>query len=186
MPVIRVSDSTFAHLKTISTWLEGGTPSQTIDLLVGKTLEELNLEKDEMPSELNQIDLGGVIKFRETPALSFTRVTKAFVDGRPIFKPNWGNVLLSTIKILQKKGLSKSKLTSELCINSKAGEYDEHGYKFVSDLGISVQGQSAPDAWKEASRLAKKWGIDLEVEFQWGVNPKGLFPNRIGSMKVSG
>lgn len=184
MPVIRVSDSTFEHLKHISTWLDAATPSQTIDLLVDKMLNELDLEKEVVPLEGSESIREGVLSFKETPALSFTRVIKAEVDSRSISKPNWGKVLISVVDALQLKGLSKSNLVKELHVNAKVGDYDEHGYKYSPEIGISIQGQSAPDAWKEARRLAKKWNISTEVEFQWGVNPKALHPNKIGHMKV--
>ena len=47
------------------------------------------------------------------------------------------------------------KLVRELHIPSKAEPYEEEGFKYHPDLGISVQGQSASDAWKEVDRLAK-------------------------------
>lgn len=54
---------------------------------------------------------------------------------------------------------------------------------YHADLGISVQGQSAADAWKEIDRLAKKWSIPVSVEFSWRQNPKAQHPGRIGLLR---
>ncbi|QDI78112.1 hypothetical protein R2C4_15915 [Leisingera aquaemixtae] len=75
-------------------------------------------------------------------------------------------------------------MVRELNINSKDREYEDQGYKFIPELGISVQGQSAPDAWREAARLAKKWNIEVWVDFVWRDNAKARHPGEHGLMRV--
>jgi hypothetical protein len=58
------------------------------------------------------------------------------------------------------------------------------GYKFYPELGISVQGQSAMDAWKEVSRLAQKFRIPVEVRFQWRDNDKAQHPGKVGVIRA--
>ena len=60
------------------------------------------------------------------------------------------------ISQVRAKELEGEKLAHELQVPAKAGHYEEEGFKYHSDLGISVQGQSAADAWKEIDRIAKK------------------------------
>jgi hypothetical protein len=81
------------------------------------------------------------------------------------------------------KGLDGSKLVTELNVPAKPGRYEEEGFKHYPDLGISVQGQSATDAWKEVDRLAKKWRIPVVVEFWWRQNPKAQHPGRTGLLR---
>ena len=52
-----------------------------------------------------------------------------------------------------------------IIINWVRGRREYEGYKFVPELGISVQGQKATYAWKGASHIARQLGIPLEVEF---------------------
>jgi hypothetical protein len=59
------------------------------------------------------------------------------------------------------------------------------GYKLQPELGISIQGQSAMDAWKEVSRLAQKHRIPVEVRFQWRDNEKAQYPGKIGVIRAS-
>ena len=185
MPVIRLSDATFSELKTISTWLSANTPSETIDLLVREKLNALGLERDTD----NEPEVGSsheITKFDKTPGLSFTRLTAANVGGILIRKSDWANLLLAVVSKVKAKGLSGAKLVSELQVPSRAGEYSEKGYRYYPDLGISMQGQSAQDAWKEVERIANKWGIPVEAKFQWRQNDKAQHPGREGLLRAGG
>jgi hypothetical protein len=79
--------------------------------------------------------------------------------------------------------LDTEQLARELNVPAKAAKFEEEGYKYHRDLGISVQGQSASDAWKEVDRLAKKWRVPVSVEFWWRQNPKAQHPGRTGKLK---
>ncbi len=185
MPVIRVSDAAFANLKHIATWLEADTPAQTIDLLVHNEMERLGLERDSEESAA----AGGegndnVSTFERTPGLSFTRILSASINGRALPKTNWATLLKEVIQTVQTNGISGSQLVRELNIPAKIGSYEDEGFKYNPILDISVQGQSAADAWKEIQRLADKHGILVELEFQWKDNKKAEYPNRIGRLQA--
>jgi hypothetical protein len=83
------------------------------------------------------------------------------MNGRNRQAPFWN---LAEVKV---KGLEGEKVVCELAVPSKAGKFGDDGHKCHFDLGISVQGQSAADAWKEVDRLAKKWRIPVSIEFLW-------------------
>jgi hypothetical protein len=85
---------------------------------------------------------------------------------------------------LKRKGLSGTKLVDELKVPAKPTQYSESGFVYYPDLGISIQGQSAQDIWKEINRIANKWAIPVEVEFQWRQNDKAQHPGRSGFLKV--
>lgn len=185
MPVIRLSDATFVELKTISTWLSAKTPSETIDRLVREKLDALGLERDtDNEPEVGSSHKAGI--FDKAPGLSFTRLKAAKVGGAPIQKADWASLLLNVVSKLKSKGLSRAKLVSELQIPSKIGEYSSNGYRFYPDLGISMQGQSAQGAWKEVERIANKWGITVEAEFQWRRNDRAQHPGRAGILRAGG
>jgi hypothetical protein len=184
MPVIRLNDATFAELKTISTWLSTSTPSETIDKLVREKLDALGLERD--TDDLPEVNSDPKIKmFDKAPGLSFTRLISAKVGGIPVKKANWANLLLETIAVIKAKGLSGEKIVSELQVPSRNRSYSEEGFRYYPQLGISVQGQSAQEAWKETERLAKKWTISVEAQFQWRQNDKAQHPGRTGTMRVT-
>lgn len=177
MPVVRVSDASFSELSIISTWLKTKTPSETIELIVREKMESLGLERD--VNEPAGLDSG---PSRPT-GLSFTRVVSAKVNGKELEKANWANVLLQTIHSVSKKlGISSKELSAQLQVRTRVGQYEDDGFKYHKQLGISVQGQSAQDAWKEVDRLARKFDIPVEVEFQWHDNPKAQRPGQMGRL----
>ena len=185
MPVTRLTDATFADLKVIATWIGTGTPSETIDALVREKMDALDLERDVSDAAASSAaDAEGDLVFEKAPGLTFTRVLSARVNNAKAEKVNWSGLLIAVIGAVKAKGFSGEKLVTALQVPAKAQAYGDEGYKFYEDLGISVQGQSAQDAWKEVSRLADKFSIPVEVRFQWRENPKAQYPGQIGVIRA--
>ncbi|MFC1772612.1 T4SS efffector SepA family protein [Pseudomonadota bacterium] len=184
MPVIRLNDATFVDLKIISTWIGTNTPAETIAAIVRDKMDALDLERDVDDANLHKNNSGEDLVFEKAPGLSFTRILSTRVNDGDPDKLNWAGLLMKVIGIVKAKGLSGEKLVTELQIPAKASEYTKDGYKFYSELGISIQGQSAPDAWKEVSRLADKFRIPVEVRFQWRDNEKAQHPGKIGVIRA--
>jgi hypothetical protein len=180
MPVVRINDATFADLKSIATWLGTRTPSETIDQIVRQAMEQLGMERDVEPEMASTATNSAATEFDRAPGLAFTKPLSASIHGKKIQNPRWSAILLTMIAHVKAKGFDGQKLVKELQIPAKVEKYEEEGYKYHSNLGISVQGQSASEAWKEIDRIAKKWRIPVTVEFRWRQNPKGQFPGRVG------
>lgn len=183
MPVLRVNDGTFADLSTLKTWFGTKTPSETIDRLVREAMDQLGMERDEEVDEAVQTTSDGAMEFDAAPGLAFTKPLAASVNGKALNSPRWSALLLAMIRQLKAKGLEGDKLVREIGVPAKAERYEEEGFKYHSDLGISVQGQSAADAWKEVDRIAKKWRIPVSVEFWWRQNPKAQHPGKTGVLR---
>jgi len=183
MPVVRINDATFADLKSIATWFGTKTPSQTIDRIVQEAMEQLGMERDEEPEAAVTMTSDGAMEFNSTPGLTFTKPLSASVNGRPLRSPRWRGILLAMIAQVKAKGFEGAKLVRELHIPARAENYEEEGFMYHPELGISVQGQSASDAWKEIDRIANKYRIPVIVEFWWRQNPKAQFPGRTGVLR---
>jgi hypothetical protein len=183
MPVVRINDATFADLKSIATWLGTKTPSETIDRVVRDAMDQLGMERDNEPEATTNRTSNGAIEFENAPGLAFTKPLSASVNGKTVPNPRWSAILLTMIEQVKAKGFKGDSLVRELRIPSKTERYEEEGFKFHPHLGISVQGQSASDVWKEVDRLAKKWSIPVTVEFQWRHNPKAQYPGRFGVLR---
>lgn len=185
MPVIRISDATFIDLKNISTWLGTDTPSKTIENLVREKMDALDLERDVNDEQTEVVAREGeATVFESTPGLTFTRILSATMNGKSLGKSNWAGLLIEMAKHVKAKGFVADRLATELQIPTNSEAYEEEGYRFYPELGISVQGQSAQDAWKEVSRLADKHGIPVEVEFQWRENEKAQHPGLVGIIRA--
>lgn len=186
MPVIRVSDATFADLSSLKTWFGTKTPGDTIDRVVREAMEQLGMERDDETDEVTATTSNGAMQFDTAPGLSFTKPLSAFVNGKSVRSPRWSSILLTMIGQVKAKGVEGDKLVRELSVPAKAQRYEDDGYKYHADLGISVQGQSATEAWKEVDRLATKWDIPVKVEFWWRQNPKAQYPGRTGILMSGG
>jgi hypothetical protein len=185
MPVVRLSDATFEELKAISTWLGTSTPPETIERLVREKSDALGLERDANAEP--EVPAGHEIThFEKAPGLSFTRLIHAKIDGTPITTAKWVRLLIEMIAAVKAKGLAGDKLVAELQVPAKARSFSDDGFRYYPDLGISVQGQSAQDIWKEVERLAKKWKIPVEAQFQWRQNDKAQHPGRSGLLRAGG
>jgi len=180
VPVVRLNDATFADLSTLKTWFATKTPSETIDRIVKEAMEQLGMERDEEPEAALTITNDGAIEFDAAPGLSFTKPLSASIDGKRILNPRWSSILIAMIAQVKAKGHEGRKLVDQLQVPAKALRYEEDGFKYYPDLGISVQGQSATDAWKEIDRIAKAWGVRVKVEFWWRRNSKAQYPGKTG------
>jgi hypothetical protein len=183
MPVIRIADSTFAELSTLKTWFGTKTPSDTVDRLVREMMEQMGLERDDEPEPAIGRASDGPMQFDKAPGLTFTKPLAVSINGKALHSPRWSAILLSMVSQVKAKGIEGEKLVKELAVPAKSGKFEDEGYKFYADLGISVQGQSASDCWKEIDRLAKKWRIPVSVEFWWRQNPKAMYPGKTGVIR---
>lgn len=183
MPVVRINDGTFIDLSTLKTWFGTKSPSETIDRIVREAMEQLGIERDYEAEGVPVAPTDGALVFDTAPSLTFTKPMKATVNGKPIQNPNWASILHVVIAQVRAKGFEGEKLVRELTVPTKATSYEDDGYRFYPELGISVQGQSAADAWKEVDRLAKKWRIPVTVEFVWRQNPKAQHPGKAGVLR---
>jgi len=183
MPVVRINDATFADLSTLKTWFRTKTPGETIDRIVREAMEQLGMARDDEAEEVATTTSDGAMQFDTAPGLAFTKPLAASISGKSIHSPRWSAILLTMIAQVKAKGFEGDKLVRELAIPAKVEQYEEGGFKYHPDLGISVQGQSASEAWKEADRLAKKWRIPVTVEFRWRQNPKAQFPGKTGVLR---
>lgn len=180
MPVVRINDATFIDLSTLKTWFGTKSPSETIDRIVREAMEQLGIERDDEADDATIVMTDGAMVFDTAPSLTFTKPMKATINGRPIQNPNWASILHVMLAQVKAKGFEGEKLVQELAVPAKNASYEDEGYKYFPELGISVQGQSAADAWKEVDRLAKKWRIPVKVEFVWRQNPKAQHPGKGG------
>lgn len=181
MPVVRINDGTFADMTTIATWFGTKTPSETIDRIVREVMGNLGLERDDEGVE--EVAAGkGFLEFDKAPGLGYTKLLAATVAGKPVEAVYWKTALLAVIHQLKLKGYTGKQLIDELNVPARPDKFEERGFEYVEDLGISIQGQSATSAWKEMERLAKKWQIPVTVEFSWYHSPKAQFPGRRGRL----
>jgi hypothetical protein len=122
----------------------------------------------------------------DPPDLTHTKVTFASVGSKSLDSPTW-NALLDELVRLAKRQLGDfSAVRKVSLVNLVQGEKVDDGYHFLADIGISVQGQSANDAWRGIAQIARAIDRRVQVHFFWRSKEKALRPGEGGCFQIDG
>jgi hypothetical protein len=114
------------------------------------------------------------------PDLFHTRVRGSF--GATPFS-NWNDLVRIAHIAAFKKAGSFDELRQVTHAQIARGERSDSGYKFVDEIGVSIQGVDANHAWEHALRLAKYLRQPLEALVEWRHNPKAAHPGESGVLE---
>lgn len=180
MPVIRISDSTFRALQDMAIPLVD-TPGTVIDRLVAE-----QLVRDGKGDAVSANRYKGQRSFDPSnpPGLTHTQMLSGSVDGNELPRARWSALLMSVIDAVRRRGHTGKALAAELNVAARTGEHSDQGFKHYPALGLSIQGQSAHDAWREIVRLALKHDINVGVTFRWRDKPGADYPGCEGAMTI--
>ena len=121
---------------------------------------------------------------KSVPNLRHTKLLSARVVNETI-RSTWNGLLFNLIGQIPKEQIEKPDEARRLIIvNFVTGKKEDEGYRFVPELGISVQGQDANSSWKGASHIARELGFPVEVEFLWRMKEGAAFPGVTGRLIV--
>lgn len=122
------------------------------------------------------------------PDLTHTKLLAIEFDGKPLARgdANWNGLLNAAIRAARAKAKSTAELKKLVIVNFVEGQKSDEGYRFLSDVGISVQGQDANGAWRGASHVAQQLGCDLKATFIWREKEDAAFPGTMGQFHISG
>lgn len=162
MPDITILQSTFERLQQHAKPLV-----DTTDTVVNRALDALEqregyvVSRNGLPIPERSIDPGTL------PDLKHTKVLSASLAGGQVVKPNW-NVLVDRILVHSMEQCGDFGELRKLCpVNLVPGRKEDDGYRYLSEINISVQGLSANDACKALVIAAQSLGIELEITFMW-------------------
>jgi hypothetical protein len=122
------------------------------------------------------------------PDLTHTKVLGIEFDGKPLARgeANWNGLLIAAIRAARAKAKSTAELKKLVVVNFVEGQKSDEGYRFLSDIGISVQGQDANGAWRGACHVAQQLGCELKATFIWREKEAAAFPGTTGQFHISG
>lgn len=179
MPVIRISDDTFALLQQVAQPLVD-TPDSAIRKALGVYLasNKTGTKKVEpVPPKPN-----GSREFdpNSPPDLTHTGFLTGEVAGKVV--SHWNHLLVeSHVFAYNKLDGDLSKLQSITEANIRYGDITESGYKPAGNCGFSVQGVESNKAWAFSLVLAKKLAFAISAEFRWPQQKEGVaYPGEIG------
>lgn len=181
-PSIEITDEIFARLQRHAVPLVD-TPltiiSRALDALEAGDEDTISSAASTGPRSFNPA---------APPNLSHTTPKRAQVAGNALPKGEtyWNPIMFAVITQAAKNGVSAEDLLDLLTIPAVKGKKEGSGYRYLAEAGISVQGQDANSAWKQAYRIASSIGVPVQVVFVWQDTPKAAMPNATGSFFVEG
>ena len=75
------------------------------------------------------------------------------------------------------------RLRAASLVNMVNGKKTDSGFRYLSDINVSIQAVDANLAWRNAAHLAQKLGVPIRVEFEWRDKPKAAFPGKRGQLE---
>jgi hypothetical protein len=120
------------------------------------------------------------------PDLTHTKMTAASFRRSPLELPTWNALLDEVVRTSRRDLGSFDALKKVSLTNLVDGQKTDQGYRYLSDIRLSVQGQSANDAWRSIARLARHLGYHVQVSFVWYFKEAAAFPGESGSFCFQG
>ena len=177
-PQINIENSTIERMKPHAEPLV-----DSYDSVINRALDALEKIKSDSGTSNS---LERVLNPAAPPNLAYTTVNTIVWKGNrlPPAEAYWNTFLLAVIRECGKH-MTKEQIRKLIICNFVTGRKEDNGYKYLDDVGISVQGQDANNAWKATYHILKAIKIPVEVVFTWQDNPKAASPGVVGKFNVS-
>ncbi len=185
VPSVELSPQTFARLQAHAVPL-----IDNIETVIGRLIDFYE-SRDGAPVPAKDDGAGGKIRqFNplSPPSLTHTKVLAIEFCGRPLEhgQANWNGLLTAAVRVAKSRTKATADLKQLVIIPYVDGQKTDEGYRYLPELGISVQGQDANGAWKAACHIAQKLGLALTARFVWREKDGAAFPGITGQFTVQG
>lgn len=181
MPQIELSPPTFERLQKFAIPLVD-TPEKLINRILdvyensSASIEDVS-DRDIVPTQTIR-DFDGT----SPPNLTHTKVLVAEFCKIRLSKAdaNWNGLLNEAIRFAKKKAASDEEFKRLILVNFIMRKKEDEGYRYLDDVGVSVQGQDANAAWKAACYIAQQLGCSFEIVFTWRNKEEAAYPGVTG------
>ena len=184
-PSVDLSPTTFSRLQTHAVPLV-----DTIESVITRLLDAYEAKSGTpiAPTDSDGDSTARQFNPNTPPNLRHTKALAIEFGGKPLARGevNWNGLLNAAVREARAKAKSSADLKKLLIVNFVEGQKSDEGYRFLSDVGISVQGQDANGAWKGACHVAQQLGCELKATFVWREKEGAAFPGTTGQFHISG
>ncbi|WP_293857006.1 hypothetical protein [uncultured Alsobacter sp.] len=158
----------------------------TVDSVVNRILDHYEAAQNATAAQPDAMPGVPLVSAASPPNLSYTTPKSIEIDGEimPPAQAYWNLAFLKVVEIAAKKGKTAKELKNMISANSYVGEKVDNGYKFLPEVGLSIQGLDANSAWKATYNLARTMRIKVDVVFAWQNTEKAARPNEVARMTV--
>ena len=125
---------------------------------------------------------------RALPNLTHTKVLEVVINGAPIPRPNWKNVLKALLHRAMRRVGSFGEL-HRLCqgkVPIVEGRKTDRGFEYIPALGVSIQGQNAQDVCVALVTVAQEFGIEVDIGLEWRDKEGAAFPGERARLRIAG
>lgn len=183
-PSVELSATTFTRLQAHAVPLVDNIES------VINRLIDLYESRDGAPAPAAAAgDFENVRQFNPSapPGLTHTKVLAIEFRGRGFDRSqtNWNGLLNAAVREAKAAAKSPAEFKKLVIVNFVAGQKNDEGYRYLPDVGISVQGQDANGAWKAACHIAQQLGYPLTATFVWREKEGAAFPGVTGRFSIA-
>lgn len=182
-PTVDLTEATFHRLQAVAKPFVD-TPETVIIRLLNAYDSVLKEEAGSVHAD------DGVRQFNPhtPPDLTFTKVVGAEFCGRTLDRgdANWNGLLDAAVRKAKDAARSSADLKRLIAVNFVEGAKTVEGFRFLSDVGLSVQGQDSNGAWRAIHHVAQQLGCELKVTFVWRDKESAAFPGLTGQFIVRG
>ena len=185
VPSIELSSQTFARLQALAVPLVDN-PETVINRLI-----DFFEAREGAPATASS-DGGGSNKIQRfnpgsPPNLTHTKVLAVEFCGKPLEhrEANWNGLLNAAVREAKARAKSADELKHLVIVPFVDGQKTNEGYRFMSDIGISIQGQDSNGSWKGARHIAQRLGLQLSVTFEWREKEGAAFPGVVGRLFIA-
>lgn len=184
MPSVELSSQTFSRLQAHAIPLV-----DNIETVVTRLIDFYEAKDGTFVSDLDKGIAGKIRQFNplSPPTLTHTKILAIEFCGRSLdhAQTNWNGLLNAAVREAKYKMKSAAELKQIVTIPYIDGKKTDEGFRYLSDLGISIQGQDANGAWKAAFYIARKLDLSLSVTFVWREKEGAAFPGSTGQLSTS-
>ena len=183
VPSVELSSQTFTRLQTHAVPLV-----DNIETVITRLIDFYEA-RDGAPVDAPADGAGGKVRqFNplSPPVLTHTKVLAVEFCGKPLehSQANWNGLLNATVREAKGRAKSTTELKQLVVIPHTDGKKVDEGYRFLSELGFSIQGQDANGAWKAACHIAQRLALPLAVTFVWREKEGAAFPGVTGRLSI--
>ena len=181
---IELTAETFARLQKHAVPLV-----DTLETVVNRILDVYEksgaTRKDEdLESDVDLAPVGDIkdYSWSSPPGLTHTKVLTAVFGKVRLSRAdtNWNGILNEAVRIAKNRAKSEDDFKRLILVNFVMGRKEDEGYRFLPDIGVSVQGQDANAAWKATAYIAKQVKCPFEIIFTWRMKEEAAHPGTTG------
>jgi len=121
------------------------------------------------------------------PDLTHTKILSIDFNGKSLDynQATWNGLLLVAIREAKNRAKSPADFKRSIIVKFVEHPKNDEGYRYLSDVGISVQGQDANASWRAACHIAQQIGCQVRVTFVWRQKEGAAFPGVTGRLSVA-